>query len=110
MEDRQAAGKDFLVHLINNRTDRDNAIANPAYARQLFQEKGQMTLPPEVQIMPMRNQRPDRDNFNIILVPDADPNPNILSYWIAAWVPYGGQILADNPQENNKGLQTLVEV
>jgi hypothetical protein len=107
MEDRQAAGKDFLVYLINNRSERNAAIANPAYARQLFQEKGAMTLPPEVEILPMRNQRPDRDNFNIILVPDEDPDPNILTYWIAAWVPYGEGDIQANPQENNKALKTM---
>lgn len=88
MLDRQTAGKAFLKYLINNPQERDDAIANPAYARQLFQEKGDMKLPPEVQIVPMLNRRPERDNLNIILVPASDPNPDILTYWIAAWVPY----------------------
>jgi hypothetical protein len=97
MKDRQTAGKAFLVHLIANPQDRDAAIANPAYARELFQEKGGMKLPPDIQIVPMSTNRQDRDKLNIILVPDADPNPDILTYWIAAWVPY-----SDDTQGTNK--------
>jgi hypothetical protein len=88
MLDRQAAGKKFLKFLIDNPRERDAVIANPAYAREVFQSQGEMKLPPDVHIMAVSNRRPDRDNLNIILIPERDPNPDPLAYWIAAWVPY----------------------
>jgi hypothetical protein len=97
MKDRQAAGKAFLLHLIGNQADRDAAIANPAYAREVFQDKGGMKLPPDVQIIPMPTDRQERDKLNVILVPDDDPDPDILTYWIAAWVPY-----SDDTEGTNK--------
>jgi hypothetical protein len=89
MLDRQEAGKNFLRFLIDHPKDRENALKDPTIARDLFQTKGGMTLPPEVEIHAVANSRPARDNFNVILVPDYDPDPDILSYWMAAWIPYG---------------------
>jgi hypothetical protein len=94
MLDRQAAGKKFITYLINNPLERDAAIASPSYAREVFQTQGGMKLPPDVEIMTVLNRRPERDHLNIILIPENDPNPDPLTYWIAAWVPYSDQ---DNP-------------
>jgi hypothetical protein len=105
MLDRQAAGKDFLKYLISNPSERDKASAHPAYARELFQTKGDIKLPPEVQIFAVRNRRPDRDNINTILIPDQDNNPNPLKYWIAAWVPYTDQDVGPlGPLQNKPAL------
>jgi hypothetical protein len=88
MLDRQKAGKKFIQFLIDNSDERDAAFADPAHAREVFQTQGGMVLPQEVEIIAMRNRRPERDNLNIILIPESDPNPDPLTYWIAAWVPY----------------------
>lgn len=88
MIDRQVAGKKFLEYLISHPKARDAALADPAEALRIFKEQSGMKLPPEVKITAIDDSRPARDNFNVILVPEFDPDPDILRYWIAAWIPY----------------------
>ncbi len=91
MKDRQIAGKSFIKYLIANPAERDAAGENPAYARELFQREGKMKIPPDVQMMVVPEARQERDKVNIIMIPNEDPDPDPLKYWIAAWVPYDDQ-------------------
>jgi hypothetical protein len=92
MKDRQAAAKAFIRYLIDNPTERDAAALNHAYARELFQREGAIKIPPDAKMLIVPEARQERDKLNIIMIPNSDPDPDPLKYWIAAWVPYADDV------------------
>ncbi len=87
---RKAASK-FLAATKDNAVLRKAVTNNPGYAREAFQQLGEITLPPEVQVICVEPERHERAKLVIIVLLDPQketPAEPYREHWVAAWQPY----------------------
>ena len=86
---RDAANK-FLEATINDQSLREAVKAYPAYAREMFQKIGGITLPEYVEIICMEPDRRERNKLVVFVLPKETSATGEYwrDGWIASWDPY----------------------
>lgn len=88
---RREAARKFLVATKTDKALREKITSDPAFARAQFEKLGEITLPPDVQVICIEPERHARAKLVVFALLDpAKPTPPepYRESWLAAWDPY----------------------
>jgi hypothetical protein len=94
--DRREAAADYLRKTITDPDVRSAVLKDRKAAHRIFEREGDINIPDDVEIICVGPSTQERDRLMVFVLPPEDtPTEHLdpLKYWVAAWIPYGGEII-----------------
>ena len=94
--DRREAAADYLRKTITDPDVRSAVLKDRKAAHRIFKREGDINIPDDVEVICIGPSTQERDRLMVfVLPPEGTPTEHLdpLKYWVAAWQPYGGEII-----------------
>jgi hypothetical protein len=95
-KDRREAAAEYLRKTITDPDVRSAVLKDRKAAHRLFEREGNINIPDDVEVICIGPSTQERDRLVVFVLPPEDTPTEYLDplrYWVAAWQPYGGEII-----------------